>query len=181
MPTLRQHSQLMALCGVLAALALVFLGMGSLLPAATFCCPILAMLCMLPVVEEYKARTALLFYAAAALLALFLVADKEVALLYAFLGWYPAARPGLNRRIGSKVLNLLVKLLLFAVAVGAMYALAIPMLGMTYLAAEYAAGGTVLLVIMVAMGCVIWLLFDRVLARFTILYHKKWRQKLLRH
>ena len=166
MSRFRQRSQRMALCGILTALALVFLSAGSILPAATFCCPLLAMLCMLPVVEEYGTKTALLLYAAISLLALLLVADKEVALLYVFLGWYPALRPGLNRRIHSRIPNLLVKLLLLAAAVSAMYALAIGVLGM--------------LLGMAVMGGAIWLLFDKVLARFTLLYHKKWRKKLLR-
>ena len=180
MSRFRQRSQRMALCGILTALALVFLSAGSVLPAATFCCPLLAMLCMLPVVEEYGTKTALLLYAAISLLALLLVADKEVALLYVFLGWYPALRPGLNRRIRSRMPNLLVKLLLLAAAVSAMYALAIGVLGMGYIAAEYTSGGQVMLLAMAVMGGAIWLLFDKVLARFTLLYHKKWRKKLLR-
>lgn len=178
MSTFRQHSRRLALCGVLAALALMFLSAGSILPAATFCCPILAMLSMLPVVEEYGMKTTLLFYAAVSLLSLLLVADREAALLYVFLGWYPALRPCLDRRIRSRLLGTTVKLALFALAVSAMYALAIPVLGMTYIAAEYTAGGTVMLIAMAAMGCATWLLFDTVLARFTVLYHKKWRKML---
>ena len=160
------------------SLALLFLSAGSILPAATFCCPILAMLCLLPVVEEYGLRTALLFYAAVTLLALLLVPDKEVSLLFTFLGWYPALRPGLERRIPKKPLTLFVKLALFAAAVGIMYAVAIPLLGMHDLAAEYTAAGQIMVAGMVLMGGVIWLLFDKVLARFTVLYHKKWRKKL---
>ena len=87
MSNFRQQSRRMALCGVLAALALVFLSMGGMIPFATFCCPILAMLCMLPVLEEYGAKTAVVFYAAVSLLALLIAPDKEVSLLYVFLGW----------------------------------------------------------------------------------------------
>ena len=76
----------MALCGVLAALAVVLLSFGALIPFSTFCCPILAMLCMIPVVEEYGRKSALLFYGAVSVLALLLAPDKEVALLFTFLG-----------------------------------------------------------------------------------------------
>lgn len=180
MSSFRTSSRRMALCGVLAALALVFLSMGGLLPMATFCCPILAMLCMLPVLEEYGWKTTLLFYAAVSLLGLLLSPDKEVALLYTFLGWYPVLRPGIDRQIHGKLLRVLVKLVLFAAAVGTMYSLAIFVLGMGYIAQEYAAGGQILLIATIALGCIVWLLFDKVLLRFTLLYRHKWRGKIFR-
>lgn len=170
----------MALCGVLCALALVLLSMGSLIPLATFCCPILSMLCLLPVVEEYQRKTALLVYAAIALLALLLAPDKEVALLFVFLGWYPAVRPGLERRIHQRFLSTVVKLAIFAAAVSAMYALAIGVLGMTYLLSEYTAGGQLMLLVTILLGCAVWLLLDQLLQRFTLLYRKKWRGKFFR-
>ena len=37
MSSLRENSRRLALCGILAALALVFLHMGGILPMATFC------------------------------------------------------------------------------------------------------------------------------------------------
>ena len=180
MSSLRENSRRLALCGILAALALVFLHMGGILPMATFCCPILAMLCMLPVLEEYGAKTALLFYAAVSLLALLLAPDKEVALLYAFLGWYPPLRPHIDHSVPGRLLLALVKLLLFAAAVGTMYALAVFVLGLGYSAEEYTGGGQPLLLVTALLGCVVWLLFDKVLLRFTLLYRRKWRRILFR-
>ncbi|MBE6918616.1 MAG: hypothetical protein E7469_02900 [Ruminococcaceae bacterium] len=180
MSRFRDSSRRLALCGVLAALALVLLNMGGLLPLATFCCPVLAMLCTLPVLEEYGGKTALLFYAAVSILALLLTPDKEVALLYLFLGWFPVLRPRINCTIPGKLLSGLVKLLLFAAAVSVMYSLAIFVLGMEYLAEEYTGGGQILLLVTVLLGCVIWLLFDKVLQRFTLLYRRRWRGKLFR-
>ena len=43
----------MALCGLLTALSAAFLAAGSLLPLATAACPMLAMLCLLPVLLDY--------------------------------------------------------------------------------------------------------------------------------
>ena len=176
----RRQSRRMALCGVLAALAVVLLSFGALIPFSTFCCPILAMLCMIPVVEEYGRKSALLFYGAVSVLALLLAPDKEVALLFTFLGWYPAVRTAIDRRLPGRVFPALAKLLIFAVSVAAMYALAIFVLGMTYLAEEYAAEGQLLLIVTVILGCVVWLLCDKVLARFSLLYRKKWRAKFFR-
>lgn len=180
MSNFRQQSRRMALCGVLAALALVFLSMGGMIPFATFCCPILAMLCMLPVLEEYGAKTALVFYAAVSLLALLTAPDKEVSLLYVFLGWYPALRPLLDRSVRPPLLRTVLKLALGAAAVAAMYALAIFVLGMEDIAQDYAGESTAILAVTAVLGCAVWLLCDMVLARFTLLYRQKWRGKIFR-
>ena len=42
----------LALCGVLAALAVALLCLGGVIPAAMLCGPILAMVVLLPVLEE---------------------------------------------------------------------------------------------------------------------------------
>ena len=42
----------MALCGLMAALSIVILLLGGLIPLATFACPMLAMICLLPVLRE---------------------------------------------------------------------------------------------------------------------------------
>ena len=111
MSRFHEASRRMALCGVLSALTLLFLCLGSLFPFATFCCPILAMLCLLAVVEEFGTKSALTCYLAAALLAALLAPDKEAALLFAFLGWYPALRPHIDSRVRHTALRLAVKLL----------------------------------------------------------------------
>ncbi len=180
MSSFRQQSRRMALCGVLAALALVFLSMGGMLPFATFCCPILAMLCMIGVMEEYGTRTTLLFYAAVSILALLIAPDKEVSLLYVFLGWYPALRPHLDRTVRAPLLRLLLKLALGTAAVAAMYALAIFVLGMEDIARDYAGESTAILTVTAVLGCAVWLLCDMVLARFSALYRQKWRGKIFK-
>ena len=94
--TFRQQSRRMSLGGVMAALTVVILSLGSLVPLATFACPLLAMVCLIPLVCRYGPGAALTVYAGAGILSLFLCADKELAFLYAFLGWYPALRPRLE-------------------------------------------------------------------------------------
>lgn len=174
-----EKSRKMALCGVLSALAVVLLSLGGILPFATFCCPMLAMLCLVPVVEVYGGRTALLFYVAVSLLGLFLSPDKEVALLFVFLGYYPAIRPWLNRKLHHRPIRLICKLLLFAVGISVMYTIAIKFLGMEYIAEEYTSVQG-LLVTTAVMGSLLWLVFDRVLELFTLVYRTKWHKKLFK-
>ncbi len=173
----RGKSRKMALCGVLSALAVVLLSLGGILPFATFCCPLLAILCLVPVVEVYGGRTALLFYTAVSLLSILLAPDKEVALLFVFLGYYPAIRPRLNRMIHHRLLRVLCKLVVFACGISVMYFVAIQLLGMTYIVEEYTSMQG-LLAATAAMGCLLWLVFDRVLERFTLVFRHKWRKKI---
>lgn len=176
----QKKSRRMALCGVLAALAVVLLSLGGMIPFATFCCPILAMLCLIPVVEEFGTRTALVFYLAVALLGILLAPDKEVALLFAFLGYYPALRGKIDRYIRPRLLNFAAKLALFAAAITGLYACLLRLLGMEELAQEYAAEGQTVLLLNILLGCTVWLLCDRVLRQFTDLYRTKWRKVLFR-
>ena len=66
-------SKQIALCGLLCALAVTLLLLGGVIPIATFCAPLLAMVILLPILEEYGPRTAAAAYGAAAILALLLV------------------------------------------------------------------------------------------------------------
>ena len=58
--------------------------------------------------------------------------------------------------------------------------LAIFVLGMEHIAREYTEAGQTVLALTAALGFAVWLLFDKVLLRFTLLYRHKWRKRLLR-
>ena len=152
----RDKSRRMALCGVLAALAVVLLSAGAIIPFATFCCPILAMLCMLPAVEEYGGKSAIVLYAAVALLALLMAPDKEAAAIFLFIGFYPIVKPKLDGMRG----RWLWKGLLFNSAIGIMYYLLIHLLGMNEIAGEYAEMGFILTAILLVLGNVTFFLLD---------------------
>jgi len=168
-------SKEMAFCGVLCALALVFLTMGSLIPLSTYCCPMLAMVALLPVLEEYGSRPALTAYAAVAILSLLITPDKEIALLYLFLGYYPVLRPRLNRLPG-RLLSLLAKLAVCAAAVFAAYGLAIWVFQMAALVEEFAAFSLWMTVALLVLGAVTFLLLDRALEVLTLLYRRRLRK-----
>lgn len=171
----QRRSRRAALCGVLTALSLVILSLGSLIPLATFACPMLAMLCLLPAVEEYGAGTALLLYAAAALLALPLCPDKEVAALYLFLGWYPALRPRLNR--WPLLPRTAVKCALFSLSVTVLYLLLIRLFRLEAVTGEFAEYSVLMIAGLLLLGNITFLLFDRVLDTFARLYQRRRRAK----
>lgn len=77
-----------AFCGVLAALMIAVMLLGTMIPTTTYICPALAGVLLLPVVWEFGFRTGALLYLAVALLSLILSPNKEAALFFVLLfGW----------------------------------------------------------------------------------------------
>ena len=106
---MRQQTRELALASVLGALAVLFLFLGGVLPLALYACPLLASVCLLPVREECRASYQWCCFFAAAILGLLLGPDKESALLFCFLGYYPLLQPSLDA-IGCRALRFLTKL-----------------------------------------------------------------------
>ena len=170
-------SSRMALCGVTAALAVVIMSLGSVIPFATFCCPILAMLFTVPIAVECPKKLSFALYGAIALLALLLAGDKEASFLYLFLGYYPFLRPSLEK-IRPRILRLGVKHAIFTFAVVIMYLLLIFVFRLDAVAEELQSAGAVLNGALLIMGNIVFYVFDLLLFRFTRLYSLKWRKRL---
>ena len=150
-----------ALGGMMAALAVVFMCLGTLIPVATFACPVLCMFLLRFVTTMCGKRIGWAWYGAVSILSLLLAPDKEAAFIFAFLGYYPIVKPRLDRM----KLGLLLKALLFNVSILVMYALLIRILGMEKIADEYREMGAVMTVILLIMGNVTFFLLDKVLGK----------------
>lgn len=175
----QEQSRRMALGGLMAALSVVILLLGGVVPLATFACPILAMVCLLPVLREYGPRLALVLYAAVAVLALLLAADKELALFYVFLGYYPVAKPRLDQ-LSSPLLRLLCKCGLFTGSTTAMYLLILYLFRLEAVAAEFAGYSAGFVALLLLLGNLTFLVLDRALERLAFLYDRVLRKKLFR-
>ncbi len=173
-----KRSKRMALTGMLCALAVVIMMLGGLVPLATFCCPALAGLMLIPIFVECGERMSWCAYVAIAALSLILCPDKEAALLLAFIGYYPILRWRLDQIRGG-ALRVLAKLAVFNLAVVAMYALSILVLRMDQILAEYREMGIALTAACLLIGNVTLLLYDRLIKVMTALYVNRLRDKLL--
>ena len=151
----------MALCGVMAALAVVIMCMGTLIPLATFICPMLCMVTLCIVLRLTGTRMAWAWYLCVGILSVLLAPDKEAAAVFVFLGYYPIIKPVFDR--GK--LAFLWKLLYFNAAVLLMYGALIYVFGMTVIAAEFAEMGRMITVITLLLGNVCMILLDVVLSR----------------
>ena len=156
------NTKSLALGGVLAALAVVIMSMGGLIPIATYACPVLCAILQYTVLRFCGRRIAWAWYGVVAILSMFLDPDKEAAALFVFLGYYPILKP----RIDKLPAKWLCKCILFNVAILVMYWLLIHLMGMVQLLEEFSELGTVMTVVMLVMGNVIFFLLDMALNKY---------------
>lgn len=150
-----------ALGGIMAAIAVVIMSLGGLIPSATFVCPMMCCLILQMVRKLCGDRIAWAWYGAVAILVLLMGPDKEAAAVFVFLGYYPILKP----RFDKSKLKWLWKLLYFNVVILAMYWLLINLFGMAQLAAEWQELGYVMTAVMLALGNITFILLDNVLGK----------------
>jgi len=106
----------MAVCGIMAALSVVLMVLGAALQLGVYAAPLFAGLCFVPIGRKYGLKYQWMLYAVSAVLCLLFVPDIETNLMFIGLfGWYPIARPSLQKL--SKALRIVVKFLIFNVSV----------------------------------------------------------------
>lgn len=150
----------MALGGMMAALAVVVMCLGGLIPVATFVCPMVCMLLLTVILKRCGNRVAWAWFGAVAILSLLLGPDKEAAAVFAFLGYYPIIKP----KADKLPLKWVWKLIYFNTVILAMYWLLMNLFGMAELVEEFAEMGVVMTAITLLMGNVTFILLDRILS-----------------
>lgn len=165
-------SRRMAFCGLLAALAVVLLVISGAIGIGTFAGPILAMAALLPLREEYGWKTALSAYAAVALMAVWMVPDRELALVYAVFGWYPVLQPALLR-VKSRLVRAGLQILLCTGLLLFLYRVLLRLLGIP----TGLEGGRWVGAVFLLLGNAIFLLTDLVLLRLSRRWRADWRDK----
>ena len=148
-----------ALGGILGALAVVIMSLGTMIPVATYTCPVLCALVLEMVRKRCGNRIAWAWYGAVALLSLLLAPDKEAAAVFAFLGYYPILKPWMDRRRGSW----LWKAALFNGMTLLMYWLLMHLFGMDQIIAEFSEMGAVMTAVLLVLGNVTFFMLDRLL------------------
>ena len=158
-----------ALGGVLAAVAVAVMSLGTLIPVMTYVCPMICTLILEAVRLSCGSRIGWAWYGAVAFLGALLSPDKEAALMFVFLGYYPLVRP----QITEKRLGWLYKLLLFNGSIALMYFFLLRILGVEALVEEYRQMGVWMLAVLVVLGNVTFFLLDTLLRRAS----GKWKGK----
>lgn len=157
----RTPAYAIALGGSLAALAVTIMSLGTLIPIATYVCPVLCMVVLNILAMICGERIGWAWYGAVALLSALLAPDKEAATMFVFLGYYPLIKPKLDKTR----LKWLWKILFFNVTILAAYWFLMHLLGMAAIAEEFREMGAVLTAAMLLLGNLTFFLLDRLLSR----------------
>ena len=175
-----KQTRRVAVSGMMVGLAVAVLMMGGVIPAATFAGPALAGLLLIPVFAEGGQRYALGAWLAISALGLILCADKEAALLFAFLGWYPALKWRLDGKLpGWK--GVPAKLALWNLCAGAMAVAIFFVFRMDQVIAEYREMGRAMLAAFVVLANVTLLVYDRLLGIMAAVYIRRIMPKVFKH
>lgn len=160
-------SKAIALGGMLCGVAMVIMCLVGLIPVATYVCPMLCCLILQIVLCLCGEKISWAWYLAVSILSLLFAPDKEAAMIFVALGYYPVIKPKLEKVHFSWVL----KFIIFNVSICVAYAVLIFMMGVEELALGDV--GTVLFLILAFMGNLTFFLLDRLLDRIELLIRVK--------
>ncbi len=169
---MRKATKELSLSAMMCALGTVIMCLGTAIPVGTYVCPVFASLVLIVLREECRRSYAWSAWAVISALALLLAPDKEAAMLFAVLGYYPLVQPALNG-IKPKILGAAVKLLLCAAAVAVMTLVLVKLFMLEGLMAE----GVGIFIATVVLGIVLFFAYDYLLPRMTILYRNRIKGK----
>lgn len=161
-----------AFSGVICALSVVLLFLGSVVWIFAYVMPIVTGLLMIILTESLSKKTALAVYCSTGILSMFLLPDKESALLYIlFFGYYPILKPSIEK-IKQKFLCVIAKLVVFNAGVVLSQVLCVYVFGMPV--EEFL--GKVGIVLMLLAANIIFFFYDKLLFALVFLYNKKYKK-----
>ena len=113
----QNNTRQIALGGVLASVAVVIMCLGGLIPVATYICPMLCCVTLFVVLRFCGKRLAWTWFVVVAFLSVMIGPDKEAALVFLAIGYYPLIKWTIDR----SRMRLLFKLLYFNIAISLVY------------------------------------------------------------
>lgn len=171
---MKRQSTKVALCGIISSVSVVLMFMTGLVPFLTYTLPAVSGALLAIIVIEINKKWATGAYIAISLLSLLIVADKEAAMFFvAFFGYYPIIKEVIEDKL-PKVLEWIVKLLLFNVAAVIAYVVIIYVFGIPF--DEMEEYGKYSALILLAMGNVIFILYDYCMTSLISLYYQRWQK-----
>jgi hypothetical protein len=174
-----KKSTQVALGGLSSALCLLLMFMTGLIPFSSYIFPALAGIVLISVREENGLKTALLVYAATSLLALLIIPDREAVMMYILLlGYYPLAKPWIERL--ARPLSILFKLLLFNIVVVAFYYVMLFVFGVPDMLEGWGDFGRYTVAVILVIVNFTLFMYDYLLTQALHIYRGWFRPKILR-
>lgn len=177
---MREKTYRTALGGILSALAVTFLFLGSVFPFAEIAGPALASVCVLITALEFSSKGAFAVYAAVSVISLIAVPDKESVLLFIFFfGWFPMLKIALDPRM-KPIPAAVLKLAVFNISIFLMYWIILKVFVMESVSAEFAGYSNAMYAAIIVLANITMLIMDYAFSKIAFLYTRVWRKKLVR-
>lgn len=175
-----KKSTQIALGGVFSALCLLMMFLTGILPFATYAMPIFAGGMLMAVVVENGRKAALMVYISVSILSLFIVPDREAAMMFiVFFGYYPIIKGPLDM-IRPRIVSWVTRFAIFNLAVLGGYLAMIYLLGMPQLMSDFGNFGHYATVLFLLAGNFVFLLCDFALEKYLRLYVSWFKPTFLR-
>ena len=169
-----------ALCGVIGGLCITILVMGYLFPFATYACPAAAACMIIPVLYEYRQKTAFTLYAAVSFLAIMLVPEQEMVFMFIFVyGFYTVIKFSIDR-IKNKAARFAAKFVYINISLIISYGLLLIVFPVAALVNEFKGYTLAFTALLIAMFNLVFFLYDKMLERLLMIYVYRLRNKLFR-
>ena len=164
-----------AYCGILTALAVMFMILITVLPIMMYVCPILSGMCIAIAAKEFGIRYSVGVYLAISILSVLIVADKEaVSIFILLLGVYPVLKFALEKKVKSRFAVIAVKFIYINAACFAYFYLAVGLLGV-----PLESFGKVPF-LMLALSNFIMFMYDKIIDKYCGIYYNKFRKKIMK-
>lgn len=167
-----------AVCGMIAALALVLMLCTTLIPVGTYVFPCFAGILFVAIVIEFGERWALAAFFAVAVLSFVLAGDKEAAVYFAaFFGYYPTVKSFIEK-LNNKVVQWIIKFAVFTAAMVAAFFVSISVLMIP--AEEFTLFGFYVPWALLLLGEIWFPVYDILCSRLIATYVIKLRGKIFK-
>lgn len=175
-----KKSTQVALGGLSAALCLILMFMTGMIPFATYALPAAAGIVLIIVSIENGPKTAAIVYVAVSLLSIFIVPDREAAVMFIFFfGYYPILKPILEK-LKPWIFNEIIKLIIFNASMVVGYLFIIYVLGIPDILSDFGDFGKYSALIILGMGNIVFFVYDFALTNLTYVYIHRFRPKILK-
>lgn len=177
---MKNISYKVALGGIVSALCLLCMFMAGIMPMFYLLLPMAAGVLLMIIATEVSISWAWLTYVSVSLLALFITADKESALIFIMLfGHYPIIRFYM-RKMNLKRLRYLLKWAIFNVCAVGFFYVTVFLFGLDQMLTEMEDFGKYGGIIMLVLANIIFVLYDFNLEAAYVVYQKRFMPKLKR-
>lgn len=174
-----KQSSKCAIGGIVASLSLVLMISAAVFPFLELALPAVAGAPVIFMVVEVDKKWAFGVYATVAILAMLLVANKEVSVMYlAFFGYYPILKAVIEGKLPNAA-GWIVKILSFVATMVAAYWLMMEFMGVTI--DEMDEFGLAAIPMLLGLGAFAFIMYDIALTKFITLYMIKWRKYFKRY